>query len=63
MNFTAFYEALLGAKRPSSLGDGTSKGRGSGGRSLKLHPPKSSSTEICWWARPYTALVDLKAWR
>lgn len=33
INFTAFYEALLGTKG-FSLGDGPSGGRGKGGRSL-----------------------------
>ena len=58
LNFTAFYEALLEAKG-LSFGDGTSKGRGSGGRSLS-YTAKIQFNGNLLVGKAYTALLDLK---
>ena len=57
LNFTAFYEALLGAKGVS-LGTDTT-GRGKGGRSLSF-VTKIQFNGNLMVGKAYTALLDLK---
>ena len=57
LNFTAFYEALLGAKGVS-LGDGPSKGRGKGGRSLSYVATVQGNGNLLV-GKAYTAMLDL----
>jgi hypothetical protein len=58
LNFTAFYEALLGAKGVS-LGDSPSKGRGKGGRSLSYIATVQGNGNLLV-GKAYTAMLDLK---
>ena len=58
LNFTAFYEALLGAKGVS-LGDSPSKGRGKGGRSLSYIATVQGNGNLLV-GKAYTAVLDLK---
>ena len=58
LNFTAFYEALLGAKGVS-LGDGPSGGRGKGGRSLSYVATVQGNGNLLV-GKAYTAVLDLK---
>ena len=58
INFTAFYEALLGAKGVS-LGDGPSGGRGKGGRSLSYVATVQGNGNLLV-GKAYTAVLDLK---
>ena len=58
LNFTAFYEALLGAKGVS-LGDSPSKGRGKGGRSLSYVATVQGNGNLLV-GKAYTAMLDLK---
>ncbi|MCP9914097.1 AbrB family transcriptional regulator, partial [Cyanobium sp. BA20m-14] len=57
LNFTAFYEALLGAKGVSLGADTT--GRGKGGRSLSF-VTKIQFNGNLMVGKAYTALLDLK---
>ena len=57
LNFTAFYEALLEAKG-LSLGDGSSKGRGKGGRTLSYVATVQGNGNLLI-GKAYTALLDL----
>ena len=57
LNFTAFYEALLGAKGVS-LGDSPSKGRGKGGRSLSYIATVQGNGNLLV-GKAYTAMLDL----
>ena len=57
LNFTAFYEALLGAKGVSLGAD--SAGRGKGGRSLSF-VTKIQFNGNLMVGKAYTALLDLK---
>ena len=58
LNFTAFYEALLGAKGVS-LGDSPSKGRGKGGRSLSYVATVQGNGNLLV-GKAYTAVLDLQ---
>ena len=57
LNFTAFYEALLGAKGVS-LGTDTA-GRGKGGRSLSYVATVQGNGNLMM-GKAYTAMLDLK---
>lgn len=58
LNFTAFYEALLEAKGVS-LGEGTGKARGKGGRTLSYVATVQGNGNLLV-GKAYTALLDLK---
>jgi hypothetical protein len=58
LNFTAFYEALLEAKGVS-LGEGTAKGKGRGGRSLSYVATVQGNGNLLV-GKAYTAMLDLK---
>lgn len=58
LNFTAFYEALLEAKG-LSLGDGSSKGVGKGGRKLSYVATVQGNGNLLV-GKAYTALLELK---
>ncbi|MCP9891409.1 AbrB family transcriptional regulator [Cyanobium sp. Aljojuca 7D2] len=58
LNFTAFYEALLEAKGVS-LGEGSLKGRGKGGRKLS-HTAKVQFNGNLLVGKAYTAMLDLQ---
>ncbi|WP_094560582.1 AbrB family transcriptional regulator [Synechococcus sp. 8F6] len=59
LNFTAFYEALLGAKGVSLGTDGGGKGRGKGGRSLSYTATVQGNGNLLV-GKAYTAMLDLK---
>jgi hypothetical protein len=59
LNFTAFYEALLGAKGVSLGTDGGGKGRGKGGRSLSYISTVQGNGNLLV-GKAYTAMLDLK---
>ncbi|MCP9940993.1 AbrB family transcriptional regulator [Cyanobium sp. ATX 6E8] len=59
LNFTAFYEALLGAKGVSLGIDGGGKGRGKGGRSLS-YTAKVQFNGNLLVGKAYTAMLDLQ---
>ena len=59
LNFTAFYEALLGAKGVSLGTDGGGKGRGKGGRSLSYIATVQGNGNLLV-GKAYTAMLDLK---
>ncbi len=58
LNFTAFYEALLGAKGVN-LGDGPGNGRGKGGRSLSYVATVQGNGNLLV-GKAYTAVLDLQ---
>ena len=58
LNFTAFYEALLDAKGVS-LGEGTSKSTGKGGRKLSYVATVQGNGNLLV-GKAYTAMLDLK---
>ncbi|MFU8884135.1 MAG: AbrB family transcriptional regulator [Cyanobacteriota bacterium] len=57
LNFTAFYEALLGAKGVSLGGDGN--GRGKGGRKLSYVATVQGNGNLLV-GKAYTAMLDLQ---
>ncbi len=57
LNFTAFYEALLGAKGVSLGGDGD--GRGKGGRKLSYVATVQGNGNLLV-GKAYTAMLDLQ---
>ena len=59
LNFTAFYEALLGAKGVSLGTDGGGKGRGKGGRSLSYTATVQGNGNLLV-GKAYTAMLDLQ---
>jgi hypothetical protein len=59
LNFTAFYEALLGAKGVSLGSDGGGKGRGKGGRSLSYTATVQGNGNLLV-GKAYTAMLDLQ---
>jgi hypothetical protein len=58
LNFTAFYEALLGAKGVS-LGDGGGDGRGKGGRKLSYVATVQGNGNLLV-GKAYTAILGLE---
>ena len=59
LNFTAFYEALLGAKGVSLGTDSTGRGTGKGGRKLS-YTTKIQFNGNLLVGKAYTAMLDLK---
>ena len=59
LNFTAFYEALLGAKGVSLGTDSVGKGTGKGGRKLS-YTTKIQFNGNLLVGKAYTAMLDLK---
>ena len=59
LNFTAFYEALLGAKGVSLGTDGSGRGTGKGGRKLS-YTTKIQFNGNLLVGKAYTAMLDLK---
>jgi hypothetical protein len=59
LNFTAFYEALLGAKGVSLGADSVGKGTGKGGRKLS-YTTKIQFNGNLLVGKAYTAMLDLK---
>lgn len=59
LNFTAFYEALLGAKGVNLGTDSTGRGTGKGGRTLS-YVTKIQFNGNLLLGKAYTAMLDLK---
>ncbi|MCP9943479.1 MULTISPECIES: AbrB family transcriptional regulator [Synechococcales] len=59
LNFTAFYEALLGAKGVNLGSDSTGRGTGKGGRKLG-YSTKIQFNGNLLIGKAYTAMLDLK---
>jgi len=59
LNFTAFYEALLGAKGVSLGTDSSGRGTGKGGRKLS-YTTKIQFNGNLLVGKAYTAMLDLK---
>jgi len=59
INFTAFYEALLGAKGVNLGTDSTGRGTGKGGRKLS-YTTKIQFNGNLMVGKAYTSLLDLK---
>ena len=59
LNFTAFYEALLGAKGVSLGTDSVGRGTGKGGRKLS-YTTKIQFNGNLLVGKAYTAMLDLK---
>jgi hypothetical protein len=59
LNFTAFYEALLGAKGVSFGSDGGGRGTGKGGRKLS-YSTKVQFNGNLMVGKAYTAMLDLQ---
>ena len=59
LNFTAFYEALLGAKGVSLGSDGAGRGTGKGGRKLSYTATVQGNGNLLV-GKAYTAMLDLQ---
>ena len=59
LNFTAFYEALLGAKGVNLGTDSAGRGTGKGGRSLSYVATVQGNGNLLV-GKAYTAMLDLK---
>lgn len=59
LNFTAFYEALLGAKGVSLGADGAGRGAGKGGRKLSYTATVQGNGNLLV-GKAYTAMLDLQ---